>query len=224
MAQATGRFGETFGTGSPDPGRAAGIVPSLVRRLAPACPALHAFLVSTGVVALAEIGDKTQLLALMLAARFQRPWPIIAGVLVATLANHAAAGLAGTLLGELLSGEWLRWIVGLSFLATAVWALFPDKYEADDSAVRRGGAFVTTVVVFFLAEIGDKTQIATISLAARFEQFYAVVIGTTLGMMIANIPAVILGDRLAGRLPLRAIRYTAALLFAVLGSATLIFG
>src|SRR3954453_22151383 len=113
----------------------------------------HAFLVSAGPVALAEIGDKTQLLALMLAARFQRPWPIIAGILVATLANHAAAGLAGTLLGEMLSGEWLRWIVGLSFLATAIWALFPDRLDADDSAVSRGGAFVTTLIVFFLAEI-----------------------------------------------------------------------
>ena len=184
---------------------------------------MHALLVSTGLVALAEIGDKTQLLTLMLAARFQRPWPIIAGILAATLANHAAAGLAGTLLGEMLSGEWLRWIVGLSFLATAIWALFPDRLDADDSAVSRGGAFVTTLIVFFLAEIGDKTQIATISLAARFEQFYAVVIGTTLGMMIANIPAVILGDRLAGRLPLRAIRYTAAFVFAALGIATLIF-
>jgi putative Ca2+/H+ antiporter (TMEM165/GDT1 family) len=183
---------------------------------------VHAFLVSTGLVALAEIGDKTQLLTLMLAARFQRPWPIIAGILAATLANHAAAGLAGTLLGELLSGEWLHWIVGLSFLATAVWALFPDRLDADDSTISRGGAFVTTLIVFFLAEIGDKTQIATISLAARFEQFYAVVIGTTLGMMIANIPAVILGDRLAGRLPLRAIRYTAAIVFAALGIATLI--
>jgi putative Ca2+/H+ antiporter (TMEM165/GDT1 family) len=183
---------------------------------------VHAFLVSTGLVALAEIGDKTQLLALLLAARFRRPWPIIAGILIATLANHAGAGLAGMLLGGLLSGAWLRWVVGLSFLAMAVWALFPDKHDADDGALARGGAFVTTVIVFFLVEIGDKTQIATIGLAARFEQFYAVVLGTTLGMMLANVPVVILGDRLAGRLPLAAIRYAAALVFAALGIATII--
>ena len=183
---------------------------------------MHAFLVSTGLVALAESGDKTQLLALMLAARFQRPWPIICGILVATLANHAGAGLAGALLGTLLAGEWLRWAVGLTFIAMAIWAFVPDKYEQSEGALGRGGAFVTTAVVFFLAEIGDKTQIATIGLAARFEQLYAVVIGTTLGMMLANVPAVILGDRLAGRLPLRAIRYTAALVFAALGVATII--
>ncbi len=164
---------------------------------------MHAFLVSTGLVALAEIGDKTQLLALMLAAHFRRPWPIIAGILIATLANHAGAGLAGTLLGNLLTGAWLRWIVGLSFLAMAIWALFPDKQDPEDGALARRGAFVTTVIVFFLAEIGDKTQIATIALAARFEQLYAVVLGTTLGMMLANVPAVILGDRLAGKLPLK---------------------
>ena len=183
---------------------------------------MEAFFVSTALVAVAEIGDKTQLLALMLAARFQRPWPIIAGILVATLANHAGAGIAGSLLGSLLTSEWLRWGVGLTFLAMAVWALIPDKYEEDRQALSRGGAFVTTVVVFFLAEIGDKTQIATIGLAARFEQLYPVVIGTTLGMMLVNVPAVILGDRLAGRLPLRAIRYTAALVFAALGIATII--
>jgi Ca2+/H+ antiporter, TMEM165/GDT1 family len=183
---------------------------------------VHAFLVSTGVVALAEIGDKTQILALMLAARFQRPWPIIFGILAATLANHAGAGIVGVLLGNFLTGGVLRWAVGLSFLAMAVWALIPDKYEEDQRAITRGGAFVTTVVVFFLAEIGDKTQIATIGLAARFEQLYAVVLGTTLGMMIANVPAVILGDRMAGRLPLKAIRYTAAVVFAALGIVTII--
>ena len=182
---------------------------------------MHALLVSTGLVALAEIGDRTQILALILAARFQRPWPIIFGILIATLANHAGAGVVGLLLGNFLTEGWLRWIVGLNFLAMAVWALIPDKYEEDQRVVGRGGAFVTTVIVFFLAEIGDKTQIATIGLAARFDQLYAVVLGTTLGMMIANVPAVILGDRLAGRLPLRAIRYTAALVFAALGIATI---
>jgi putative Ca2+/H+ antiporter (TMEM165/GDT1 family) len=183
---------------------------------------VHAFLVSAGLVALAEIGDKTQLLSLLLAARFRRPLPIICGILIATLANHAGAGLAGILLGNLLSGAWLRWIVGASFLAMAIWALFPDKQGDDDGALARGGAFVTTLIMFFLAEIGDKTQIATIGLAARFEQLYAVVLGTTLGMLIANVPAVILGDKLAGRLPLRAIRYVAASVFAALGIATII--
>ncbi len=182
---------------------------------------MEAFLVSTMVVGLAEIGDKTQILSLMLAARFKRPVPIILGILFATIANHAAAGLAGTLFGSLLAGPWMRWILGLSFLSVAVWALFPDKYEGDDKAISRFGAFTSTLVAFFLAEIGDKTQIATIGLAARFEQFYPVVMGTTLGMMLANIPAVIVGDRLAGKLPVKAIRITAAIVFAILGIVTL---
>jgi len=173
------------------------------------------------VVGLAEIGDKTQILSMILAARFQRPVPIIFGILVATLANHAAAGLVGTLFGSLLAGPWMRWVLGLSFLAVAVWALFPDKYEAGERGTSRSGAFTSTLVAFFFAEIGDKTQIATIGLAAPFEVFSAVVAGTTLGMMLANIPAVILGDRLAGRLPLKAIRYTAAVVFAALGVITL---
>jgi putative Ca2+/H+ antiporter (TMEM165/GDT1 family) len=173
------------------------------------------------VVGLAEIGDKTQILSMILAARFQQPVPIIFGILFATLANHAAAGLAGTLFGSLLTGPWMRWILGASFLAVAVWALFPDKYEASEKGVSRSGAFTSTLVAFFFAEVGDKTQIATVGLAARFEAFYAVVAGTTLGMILANIPAVILGDRLAGRLPLKAIRYTAAIVFAALGVFTL---
>jgi putative Ca2+/H+ antiporter (TMEM165/GDT1 family) len=182
---------------------------------------MEAFLVSTMVVGLAEIGDKTQILSLMLAARFQRPVPILFGILFATIANHAAAGLAGKYFGDLLSGPWLRWILGLSFLSVAVWALFPDKYEGNDGAIGRSGAFMSTLVAFFLAEIGDKTQIATIGLAARFEQFYPVVAGTTLGMMLANIPAVFLGDKLATTLPVKAIRFTAAIVFAVLGILTL---
>jgi len=182
---------------------------------------VEAFLVSTAVVGLAEIGDKTQILSLMLAARFQRPVPIIFAILIATLANHAAAGLAGTLFGSILAGPWMRWVLGLSFLGVAVWALFPDKYEGGAAAVGRTGAFTTTLLAFFCAEIGDKTQIATIGLAARFEVFYPVVIGTTLGMMLANIPAVVLGDRLAGRLPVKAIRLTAAVVFSLLGVATL---
>ena len=139
----------------------------------------------------------------------------------ATLANHTAAGLAGTLFGNLLAGPWMRWVLGLSFLGVAIWALFPDKYEGNTTRIGRRGAFASTLVTFFLAEIGDKTQIATVGLAARFEVFYAVVIGTTLGMMLANIPAVILGNRLADRLPVKAIRYTAALVFAGLGVITL---
>jgi Ca2+/H+ antiporter, TMEM165/GDT1 family len=182
---------------------------------------LEAFLVSTMVVGLAEIGDKTQILSLMLAARFQRPVPILCGILLATLANHAAAGLAGTLFGGLLAGPWMRWILGLSFLSVAVWALFPDKYEGDFKTTSRQGAFISTLIAFFLAEIGDKTQIATIGLAARFRLFYAVVAGTTLGMMLANIPTVMLGDRLANKLPVRVIRVTAAVLFGLLGVLTL---
>jgi putative Ca2+/H+ antiporter (TMEM165/GDT1 family) len=182
---------------------------------------VEAFLVSTMVVGLAEIGDKTQILSLVLAARFLRPVPIIFGILFATLANHAAAGLAGMFFGSLLTGPWMRWVLGISFLSVAVWALFPDKYEGSDKAISRSGAFTTTLVAFFLAEIGDKTQIATIGLAARFEAFYPVVIGTTLGMMLANIPAVLVGDRAAGKLPVRAIRIAAAVVFAALGVLTL---
>ena len=182
---------------------------------------MEAFLISAVVVGLAEIGDKTQILSMMLAARFRRPLQILFGILCATLANHAVAGFAGTLFGSLLAGQWMRWILGLSFLSVAIWALFPDKYEGTDHGVSRAGAFTASLVAFFLAEIGDKTQIATIGLAARYERFYPVVIGTTLGMMLANIPAVLLGDRLAGRLPLKAIRYTAAFVFAVLGALTL---
>jgi putative Ca2+/H+ antiporter (TMEM165/GDT1 family) len=185
---------------------------------------MEAFLVSTMVVGLAEIGDKTQILSLMLAARFLRPLPIIFGILFATLANHAAAGLAGTCFGGLLSGPWMRWVLGLSFLSVAVWALFPDKYEGDAKATRRAGAFTATLVAFFLAEIGDKTQIATIGLAARFETFYPVVLGTTLGMMLANIPAVLIGDRIADKLPVKAIRITAAVVFTTLGVVTLAGG
>src|SRR2546423_11204640 len=181
---------------------------------------MEAFLVSTLVVGLAEIGDKTQILSLILAARFKRPVPIIFGILCATLANHAAAGLAGTLFGRVLTGDWMRWILGISFFGVAVWALFPDKYE-ESERVGRFGAFSTALVAFFLAEIGDKTQIATVGLAARFAQFYPVVLGTTLGMMLANIPAVVLGDRLAGRLPIRAIRLVAAAVLAVLGLLTI---
>jgi putative Ca2+/H+ antiporter (TMEM165/GDT1 family) len=177
--------------------------------------------VSTGVVALAEIGDKTQLLALVLAARFRRPWPIVAGILVATIANHAVAGLAGAWFAHLLDGPWLRWIIAGSFVAVGIWALFPDRFEDDDKpAMDRYGAFLTTTIAFFFVEIGDKTQIATVALAGRFAaDVAAVVAGTTIGMVLANAPAVWLGDKLAHRLPLKLIRICAASVFVILGIA-----
>ena len=183
---------------------------------------MEAFLVSLMVVGLAEIGDKTQILSMMMAARFLRPLPIIFGIFVATLANHAAAGLAGTLFGTVLQGPWMRWILAASFLSVAIWALFPDKLAERAPEESHAGAFLAALVTFFLAEIGDKTQIATIGLAARFGQFYPVVTGTTLGMMLANIPAVLIGDRIGNRLPMKLIRVAAALLFAGLAVLTLV--
>lgn len=183
---------------------------------------MEAFLISTTIVGLAEIGDKTQILSLILAARFQRPVPIIFGILFATIANHAAAGLTGALLGDFFTGPWMRWALSFSFFSVAIWALFPDRYEGAEGTTSRSGAFATSLVAFFVAEIGDKTQIATVGLAARFDLFYAVVAGTTLGMMLANIPVVIAGDRIAGRLPLKAIRMTAAVVFAAVGIITLL--
>lgn len=184
--------------------------------------ALDAFLVSTGIVALAEIGDKTQLLAFMLAARYRRTGPIVFGILVATIANHAFAGALGTWLTQVLGPDLLRWALGLGFLAMAVWILIPDKLDADEVQVKNGmGVFATTTVAFFLAEMGDKTQVATVVLAAQYEAFVAVVLGTTLGMMIANVPAVLVGDRLAHRMPVRLVHAIAAVLFAALGIVAL---
>ncbi|MEK9804419.1 MAG: TMEM165/GDT1 family protein, partial [Curvibacter sp.] len=184
---------------------------------------MESLLVSTGVVALAEIGDKTQLLAFILAARFKRPWPIILGILLATLVNHALAGALGAWIMATVSPGWLRWILGLSFLAMAVWTLIPDKIEEEETQIaRRFGVFGATLITFFLAEMGDKTQIATIAMAARYSDAVLVVIGTTLGMMLANVPAVLIGDRLAGRLPIRLVHAVAALIFAALGVATLL--
>jgi putative Ca2+/H+ antiporter (TMEM165/GDT1 family) len=183
---------------------------------------LEAFLNSTGVVALGEMGDKTQLLAMLLAARFKRPAPIILGILVATLANHALAGAVGGWVAQALGPNVLRWVIGVSFIAMAVWMLIPDKI--DDEAVdgrQRFGVFGTTVLAFFLAEMGDKTQIATVALAARYTDLVAVVTGTTLGMMLANVPAVFLGDAIARRVSMRLVHGIAALIFAVLGVATL---
>ncbi len=183
---------------------------------------MEAFLVSAGVVTIAEMGDKTQLLALLLAARFQRPLPIVAGILCATLLNHAAAGFAGTLAGAFLHGPWMRWILGLSFLAMAGWALVPDKMNTDEMVVAKGrGAFLATLIAFFLVEIGDKTQIATAALAAKYLTLVPVVAGTTLGMMLADVPVIFLGGAAAARLPLKLIRVLAAAIFAALGAAVL---
>jgi len=183
---------------------------------------MTAFLVSTGAVALAEIGDKTQLLALLLALRFRRPAPILAGILLATLANHGLAGLAGAWLGSLLDGDGLRWALAASFIAVALWTLVPDAMEKDPSAVRPGSAFLVTLVSFFLVEIGDKTQVATVVLAARFDALAAVVLGTTAGLLLANIPVVLFGHAVARRVPLRAVRLAAAAVFALLGAAVVV--
>ena len=183
---------------------------------------LEALSVSTGIVALAEVGDKTQLLAFMLAARYRRTTPIVLGILVATVANHAFAAALGAWLTHTLGPDLLRWVLGLGFLAMAVWTLIPDKLDANEVQLKNGmGVFMTTTVAFFLAEMGDKTQVATVALAAQYESFVAVVAGTTLGMMIANVPAVLVGDRLAHRMPVRLIHAIAAALFAVLGIVAL---
>jgi putative Ca2+/H+ antiporter (TMEM165/GDT1 family) len=185
---------------------------------------MEAFIVSTGIVALGEMGDKTQLLALVLAARFRRPWPIVAGILVATLANHAAAGAVGGWVASWLGPDLLRWVVGGGFVLMAAWMLVPDRLDDDPTATEapRFGVFGTTVVAFFLAEMGDKTQIATVALAARFPELWAVVAGTTLGMMLANVPAVFLGDRVARAVPMRLVHGVSAAIFAVLGVLTLL--
>jgi putative Ca2+/H+ antiporter (TMEM165/GDT1 family) len=184
---------------------------------------VEAFLVSAGVVAIGEIGDKTQLLALMLAARFRKPLPIIAGILAATLANHALAGLLGNLVRTALPPEVLRWVVALSFFAVAAWALRPDTLADDEPApLSRWGVFGVTAGMFFVAEIGDKTQVATMVLAARFDSLVAVVLGTTAGMLLADVPVVLIGKAAAARIPMRAVRIAAAALFAALGVYALV--
>lgn len=185
---------------------------------------MDAFLISTGIVSLAEMGDKTQLLALVLAARFRKPWPIVAGIFVATIANHAMAGALGAWLTTLISPQTLRWILGVSFIAMAAWMLIPDKLDDDASAGRlpRFGVFGTTAMLFFLAEMGDKTQIATVMLAARYDAWFGVVAGTTLGMMLANVPVVWLGARVTRLVPLRVVHIVSALIFAGLGLAALL--
>ena len=185
---------------------------------------MEAFLVSTGIVALGEMGDKTQLLAVLLAARFRRPLPIIGGILVATLANHALAGAVGQWVADALGPTWLRWIIGVSFIAMAGWMLIPDRLDDDEAPKQalRLGVFGTTVVAFFLAEMGDKTQIATVALAARYDAFAAVVAGSTLGMMLANVPAVYFGEAVAQRVSMRWVHGVSALIFLVLGVLTLL--
>lgn len=184
---------------------------------------MESLLVSTGVVALAEIGDKTQLLAFLLAARFKKPLPIILGILVATILNHGLAGALGAWITATLSPEVLRWVLGLSFIAMAIWTLIPDEIEADEAKIAgRLGVFGATLVTFFLAEMGDKTQVATVAMAAHYAAPLLVVIGTTLGMLIADVPAVFVGDKLAAKIPMRLVHGIAAAIFVALGVATLL--
>ncbi|MDD2665029.1 MAG: TMEM165/GDT1 family protein [Dechloromonas sp.] len=183
---------------------------------------MEAFLVSTGIVALAEIGDKTQLLAFILAAKFRKPIPIIVGILLATLANHAFAGALGSWITSMVAPETMRWVLGLSFLGMAIWTLIPDKLDEDEAKLAKYGVFGTTLIAFFLAEMGDKTQVATVALTAQYHAFFSVVTGTTLGMMIANVPAVLLGDKIAHKMPIRIVHSVAAGIFAILGIATLL--
>ena len=187
---------------------------------------MDAFLISTGIVALAEMGDKTQLLSLVLAARFRKPWPIVAGILAATLLNHALAGAVGSWVTHLLGPNVLRWVLGLSFLAMAAWMLVPDQLDEDEDAqtAPRMGVFMTTAVAFFVAEMGDKTQIATVMLAAQYSDWLWVVAGTTLGMLLANAPVVWLGEAITRRVPMALVHRLSALIFAVLGVLALVSG
>ena len=184
---------------------------------------MEALFVSTGVVALAEIGDKTQLLAFILAARFKKPWPIIAGILCATVVNHGLAGALGAWITSAVSPGVLRWVLGASFIGMAIWTLIPDKIEEEETQVaKRFGVFGATLLTFFLAEMGDKTQIATVAMAAHYASPLWVVIGTTLGMLLADVPAVFVGDRLAAKIPMKLVHGIAAAIFAALGVATLL--
>jgi putative Ca2+/H+ antiporter (TMEM165/GDT1 family) len=183
---------------------------------------MESLLVSTGVVALAEIGDKTQLLAFILAARFKKPVPIILGILVATLINHGLAGALGAWITSAVTPEILRWVLGISFIGMAIWTMIPDKIEDEETKVaQKFGVFGATLITFFLAEMGDKTQIATVAMAAHYAAPLVVVIGTTLGMLIADVPAVLIGDKLANKIPMKLVHSIAAAIFAILGIATL---
>lgn len=184
---------------------------------------MESLLVSTGVVALAEIGDKTQLLAFILAARFKKPVPIIMGILLATIVNHGLAGALGAWITATVSPDILRWVLGLSFIAMAIWTLIPDEIEEDETKIaKRLGVFGATLITFFFAEMGDKTQIATVAMAAHYAAPVMVVIGTTLGMLIADVPAVFVGDKLAAKIPMKLVHSIAAAIFALLGIATLL--
>ena len=186
---------------------------------------MESLFVSTGVVALAEIGDKTQLLAFLLAARFKKPVPIILGILLATLFNHGLAGALGAWITHTVSPEVLRWVLGVSFIGMAIWTLIPDKIEEEESEIaQRFGVFGATLITFFLAEMGDKTQIATVAMSAHYADPLWVVAGTTLGMLIADVPAVFVGDKLADKIPMRLVHGVAATMFAILGVATLFWG
>jgi putative Ca2+/H+ antiporter (TMEM165/GDT1 family) len=183
---------------------------------------MEAFLVSTGIVALAEIGDKTQLLALILAARYRQPLPVVLGILVATLANHGLAAGFGAWITTFVSGDSLRYILGASFIAMGAWTLIPDKLDDGETKLPRLGVFGATLVAFFLVEIGDKTQIATVALAAKYAATFAVVLGTTMGMMLANVPAVYLGEKILTRVPLKLVRTVAAAVFVAIGVLVLL--
>lgn len=184
---------------------------------------MESLFVSTGVVALAEIGDKTQLLAFILAARFKKPLPIIAGILAATVVNHGLAGALGAWITDTLRPDILRWVLGASFIGMAIWTLIPDEIEEEETQIaQRFGVFGATLITFFLAEMGDKTQIATVAMAAHYADPVWVVVGTTLGMLLADVPAVFVGDKLADRIPMRLVHTIAAAIFAVLGLATLL--
>jgi len=183
---------------------------------------MDAFLTSSLLVAVAEIGDKTQLLAIVLATRFRKPVPIILGILAATIANHALAAFAGHFAAGLIDGFWFRVAVAASFVAMGLWTLVPDKLDADEAPRTHGGVFVTTLVAFFLVEMGDKTQLATVALGAQFDNLLAVTAGTTLGMMLANVPAVLLGNALVQRISLKAVRIVAALSFVAVGGWMLV--
>ncbi len=182
----------------------------------------HSILVSTGIVTLAEMGDKTQLLAFLLAAKYKKPVPIILGILFATILNHGLAGMLGLWITQILSPEILRWVLGFSFIAMAMWTLVPDKIDDEASFGVKSGVFLTSLVTFFLAEMGDKTQVATIAMAAHYPSPVLVVIGTTLGMMIADVPAVFLGNSFAKKLPLKLIHAIAAGMFFVMGVLVLL--
>lgn len=184
---------------------------------------MEAFLISIGVVALAEIGDKTQLLAFILAARFKRPLPIIAGILCATLVNHGLAGALGTWITSVVSPEVMRWVLGLSFIGMAIWTMIPDKIEEEETQVARHlGVFGATLITFFLAEMGDKTQLATVALAAHYGAPLMIVAGTTMGMLLADVPAVFVGNRFAARIPMKLVHSIAAGIFALMGLFTLL--